>query len=162
MVNPLLLLPLLNASTLHTPSNGCYMKPPPRDPPLLATSYIICTQVINKMATGRSLNEPITFGRTVKTGHTLPDQYVQRGMYSTCVIELDMQGDGAQDVLTWREIIIGASHLRDTCVVLPPYLGGDGRVGEKRLLEIRLYGRENEGPSQGFLDGGRSGRVVDA
>ena len=161
MVNPLLLLPLLNASILHTSSNGCYQKIPPRDPPLLATSYILCTQVINRMAVGRSLNEPITFGRTVKTGHTLPDQYAQRGLYNTCVIELDMQGDGAQDVLTWREIIIAASELRDMCVAPPPHLGGVEKVGERRLLEVRMYGRANERVGQGDLDDGRSGTAVD-
>ena len=161
MVNPLLLLPLLNASILHMTSNGCYEKTPPRDPPLVATSYIVCTQVINQMAVGRSLNAPITFGRTVKTGHTLPDQYVQRGQYSTCVIELDMQGDGAQDVLTWREIIIGASELRDECVAPPPFLGGVERVGRRRLLEVRMYGRLNERVGQEDLDDGRSGTAVD-
>ena len=156
MVNPLLLLPLLNASILNTPSNGCYQKTPPRDPPLLATSYILCTQVINQMALGHSLNAPITFGRTVKTGHTLPDQYLQRGLYNTCVIELDMQGDGTQDVLTWREIIIGASDLRDMCVAPPPHLGGVEKVGRRRLLEVRMYGRANEGVVQGGLDDGRA------
>ena len=113
------------------------------------------------MAVGRSLDEPVAFGRTVKTGHTLPDQYAQQGLYNTCVIELDMEGDGAQDVLTWREIVIGASQLRDMCVAPPPHLGGDGKVGPRRLLEVRMYGRENEGMGQGNLDDGRSGRVVD-
>ena len=95
------------------------------------------------MTYGRALDTPLSFGRLVKVGHTLPDQYTQRGFFDTCVIQLDMR-DGVQDSLTWRDIIISASELRDWCVALSPHLGGKGTAGPRRLLDVKVYGIANE------------------
>ena len=95
------------------------------------------------MATGHALNTPVVFGRSVKIGHKLPDEYTQKGFYGTCVIRIDMR-DGEQDTLTWREIIVGASNLRDQCVSVPPHLGGEGKAGPRQLLDVRIYGLNNE------------------
>ncbi len=143
MVNPLLLLPVLSASILNTTGNGCYEQNPPGQPQRVSTTYTVCTQAINRIAVHRALDEPIAFGRSVKVGHSLPDQFVQRGFYGSCVINIDMK-DGQQDILTWRDILIGASDLRDECVAPPPHLGGEVKAGPRKLLEIKMYGLENK------------------
>ena len=82
------------------------------------------------------------FGRSVKVGHTVPDQFVHRGFYGSCVIKIDM-ADGEQDTMTWRDIIVSASELRDTCVSPPPHLGGERKTGPKKLLEVAVFGIDN-------------------
>ena len=143
MVNPLLLLPVLNMSTLNTTINGCYEQNPPGQPQLVATTYVVCSQAINNMVMGHALNNPVVFGRSVKIGHKLPDEYTQKGFYGTCVIRIDMK-DGEQDTLTWRDIVVSASDLRDQCVAKPPHLGGEGKAGPRQLLDVRIYGLADE------------------
>ena len=115
------------------------------------------------MTIGRSLNTPVTFGRAVKVGHKLPDEYAYEGYYGICVIKIDMK-DGEEDTLTWRDIVVSASNLRDVCVSPPPHLGGEGKAGLRQLLDVQIYGlpRNDElslpadpnGPTQGrALDG---------
>lgn len=140
MVNPLLVLPLLNASGLTTTnSDGCYKQNPPGQPQLVSTTFLVCAQAINHIATGRALDTPIAFGRTVKVGHKVPDFFVQKGFYSTCVIRIDMK-IGEEDNLTWRDVIVSASNLRDLCVATPPHLGGEGKAGPRQLLDVTMYG----------------------
>ena len=55
--------------------------------------------------------------------------------------------DGEEDTLTWREIIVGASNLRDFCVAIPPHLGGEVKVGRRQLLDVRVYGISNDASS---------------
>lgn len=142
MINPLLILPLLNASTPTTAANGCYAQNPSGRPQRISTSFIICSQAINNIATGRSLDRPLVFGRSVKEGHKVPDEFVQRGHYSTCVIKINMQ-EGQQDTLTWRDVIISASNLRDDCVAVAPFLGGEAKAGPRQLLKVMIYGMDN-------------------
>lgn len=144
MVNPLLILPLLNTSTLTTTTiDGCYEQNPPGQPQLVTTTYTVCSQAINRIAAGRALDTPLAFGRTVKVGHRLPDEFVQKGFYGTCVIKIDMKS-GEQDILTWRDIIVSASNLRDLCVATPPHLGGEGKAGPGQLLDVIMYGVDKE------------------
>ena len=98
------------------------------------------------MTMGRALDAPVVFGRTVKIGHHLPDFFVQKGFFGSCVINLDME-DGEEDTLTWREIIVTASNLRDYCVALNPHLGGEEKVGRRRLLDVKVYGISNDASS---------------
>ena len=146
MVNPLLIVPLLNASALTTPQNGCYDQRPPGEPQRIATTFTVCSQAINRMSIGHALDDPVVFGRTVKVGHQVPDFFVQKGFFGSCVISLDME-DGVEDTLTWREIIVGASNLRDYCVALLPHLGGETKVGRRQLLDVRVYGISNDASS---------------
>ena len=143
MVNPLLIVPLLNASTLKTTINGCYEQNPPGQIQLVPTTFIVCNQAINRIATGRALDRPLAFGRTVKVGHKLPDYFIHKGFYGACVIEIDMKS-GEEDILTWRDVIIGANILRDTCVSIPPHLGGEKKAGPKQLMDIKMYGLDKD------------------
>lgn len=52
---------------------------------------------------------------------------------------------GREDVLTWRDIVVSASHLRDLCVATPPHLGGEGKAGPRQLLDVTMYGLDKEG-----------------
>ena len=164
MVNPLLIIPLLNASSLTAIGpDGCYQQNPPGDAQLVTTTYTVCSQAINSIATGRALNTPIAFGRTVKVGHKVPDFFVQKGFYGTCVIMIDMKA-GEEDRLTWRDIIVSASNLRDLCVATPPHLGGEGKAGPRQLLDVTIYGRgtDVEVPLRLGSSGTVQGRVFDA
>lgn len=144
MVNPLFLLPLLTASTLNTTANGCYEPAPPGQPEAVSTTYFVCTQAINTMTAHRILDAPVVFGHSVKVGHKLPDRFVHSGLYSSCIIDIDI-ADGRQDTMTWRDIVVAASMLRDECVAPPPHLGGEGKAGPGRLMSVRMYGRDKEG-----------------
>lgn len=90
------------------------------------------------MTAGRALNTPVAFGRTVKVGFKLPAHFIQKGFYGACVIKIDLK-DG-EDTLTWRDIVVGASVLRDVCVAPPPHLGGEGKAGPNQLLDVIMYG----------------------
>lgn len=46
--------------------------------------------------------------------------------------------------MTWRDIVVAASILRDECVSLPPFLGGEGKAGPRQLMDVRMYGRNKE------------------
>lgn len=157
MVNPLLILPLLNASTLTTTSAGCYEQNPPGQSQLVSTTFIVCAQAINHIATGRALDTPLVFGRAVKVGHKLPDYFVQKGYYGACAIEIDMK-PGEQDTMTWRDIIVGASSLRDACVAPPPHLGGEGTAGPRQLLDIKMYGLSKDAAPLPPVDSSALGR----
>lgn len=143
MVNPLLIVPLLNASTLKTTTDGCYEQNPPGQTQLVSTTFTVCNQAINRIAIGRALDTPLAFGRTVKVGQKLPDYFIHKGFYGACVVEIDMK-TGEEDILTWREIFFSASILRDTCVSIPPHLGGERKAGPRQLLDIKMYGLDKE------------------
>ena len=95
------------------------------------------------MTLGHALDTPTVFGRTVKVGQRLPEFFVQKGLYGSCVINLDIE-DGREDTLTWREIIVSASNLRDYCVAINPHLGGEEKVGRRQLLNVQVYGISND------------------
>ena len=163
MVNPLLLLPVLNASSIRTTGpDGCYLQNPPEQAQLVTTTFIVCSQAINRIATGRPLNTPVNFGRTVKVGHKLPDFFAQKGHYGTCVIMIDMK-EGEEDTLTWRDIVVSASNLRDLCVAPPPHLGGEVKAGPRQLLDVSMYGlgTDVELPLPLGSSGINQGRVFD-
>ena len=163
MVNPLVLLPLLTASTLNATGNRCYKQNPPGRTQLVSTTTVVCSQAINSMTTRRALDTPLVFGRSVKVGHKLPDQYVHEGVFGACVIDIDIE-DGKQETSTWRDIAVAASMLRDECVSPPPHLGGERKAGRRQLLDIRIHGRDKEAGlalpvgSSGLV----AGRVLDA
>lgn len=46
--------------------------------------------------------------------------------------------------MTWRDIVVAASNLRDECVGPPPHLGGEGKAGPRQLMDVRMYGRDKE------------------
>lgn len=52
--------------------------------------------------------------------------------------------DGEEDTLTWRDIVVSASNLRDLCVAKPPHLGGEGKAGPGQLLDVMMYGLNRE------------------
>lgn len=164
MVNPLLLLPVLNASSIRTTGpDGCYTQNPPGQTQLISTTYLVCSQAVNRIATGRALDTPVNFGRTVKVGHKVPDFFVQKGFYSTCVIMIDMK-EGVEDTLTWRDVVVSASNLRDLCVATPPHLGGEGAAGPRQLLDVSIYGLGTDEELPLSLGSSRmnQGRVFDA
>ena len=98
------------------------------------------------MAIGHALDTPTVFGRMVKVGHQVPSFFVQKGFFGSCVVSIDME-DGVEDTLTWREIIVSASNLRDYCVALNPHLGGDEKVGRRQLLDVKVFGISNDDSS---------------
>lgn len=164
MVNPLVLLPLLTAPILNATTNGCYTQNPSRQTQRASTTYTVCTQAINRISTGRHLDTPVVFGRTVKVGQLLPTEFVHRGFLGTCVIKLDMK-NGEQDTMTWNDVVVSAGNLRDECVAPPPHLGGESKAGPRQLLNIKMYGVDNRkihlaaaGSSGGLVQG----RSIDA
>lgn len=72
--------------------------------------------------------------------------------------------DGEQDTMTWRDILISASNLRDLCVATPPHLGGQGKAGPRQLLDVTIYGLNKDADLLLPTDssGLRQGRVFDA
>lgn len=46
--------------------------------------------------------------------------------------------------MTWRDIVVAASMLRDECVAPPPHLGGKGKAGPRQLMDVRMYGRDKD------------------
>ena len=76
---------------------------------------------------------------------------------------IDMK-DGEEDTLTWRDIVVSASNLRDLCVATPPHLGGEGKAGPRQLLDVRIYGlgTDVEVPLLLGSSGIVQGRVFDA
>ena len=159
MVNPLVLLPLLTAPILNATTNGCYSQNPPGQTQRPTTTYSVCTQAIHRMSTGRHLDTPVVFGRAVKVGQLLPTEFFHRGFLGTCVIKIDME-DGERDTMTWNDVVVSAANLRDECVARPPYLGGESKVGPRQLLNIQMYGIDNEkihmaapGSSGGLVQG---------
>lgn len=76
---------------------------------------------------------------------------------------IDMK-DGEEDTLTWRDIIVSASNLRDLCVATPPHLGGEGKAGPRHLLDVTMYGlsTDKELPLPLGSSGIVQGRVFDA
>ena len=158
MINPLFILSALNASIEKTNRNECYEQNPPGQAQFVPTTFTVCSQAINDMTTGRALDEPLVFGRSVKVGHKVPDWFVHKGFYGSCVIEIDMK-HGEEDTLTWRDIIVRASFLRDLCVAPPPHLGGEAKAGPRQLLDVMIYGLSKEtglavpGGSSGLVQG---------
>ena len=158
MVNPLFILSALNASTEKATRNGCYEQNPPGETQLVPTTFTVCSQAINHMSTSHALDEPLAFGRSVKVGHKVPDWFVHKGFYGSCVVEIDMK-QGGEDTLTWRDIIVSASSLRDLCVAVPPHLGGEAKAGPRQLLDVMIYGLSKEiglavpGGSSGLVQG---------
>lgn len=78
----------------------------------------------------------MTFTRKRGVGYQVPRQWIS----GTCVLAIDMISDEAEDTLTFYEIGQVAYILALGCVIHPPHLGGERSVGERKLLNVTIFG----------------------
>ena len=143
-------LPLAIRPPYHHPNTSHHQRPPYTNlttpppwscyPPYSGStppSLSHCTRVIRGIQ-GLSLpRRPLLFSRAETADFVLPVKFV----YQTCRVVIDVGLDEeAEDRMTRRSLISQIGKLEDACVVQAPFLGGEGPLGRRGVLKMRLMG----------------------
>ena len=136
MVNPLLLLPLLNAS--RTLQDGrCFGEPTPGVPGVGRPTYSNCVTAISYIPQFDKSHAPISFGRKADVGYQVPKYWI----YRDCSIKLDVRNEDDVDVATFAKIQLTARGVTELCVRFQyPHMGGSTDVGLLGLLHVSIFG----------------------
>ena len=136
MINPLLLLPLLNAS--RTLQEGrCFGQPPPGTPSVGRPTYQNCVSAIHYIPQFDKSHAPISFGRKVDVGYQVPKLWV----YRDCAVRLDVRNEDDVDEATFYNIQKTARAVTELCVRFRiPHMGGTTEVGLLGLLQVSIFG----------------------
>ena len=103
---------------------------------LVPTTFKECRHLIKWMNSFDRDRDPMKFTRKHRVGYQVPRQWIA----GTCVLAIDMISDEAEDTLTFHEIGIEAYVLALGCVIQPPHLGGKRSVGQRKLLNVTIFG----------------------
>ena len=136
MVNPLLLLPLLNAS--RTLQDGrCFGEPIPGVPGVGPPTYRNCVTAINYIPQFDKSHAPMRFGRKEDVGYQLPKHWIFRD----CAVKLDVRNEDDVDEATFYEIQRTARGLTELCVRFNwPHMGGITDIGLLGSLQVSIFG----------------------
>ena len=136
MVNPLVLLPLLNAS--RTLQGGrCYKQTPAYMPEVVPPTYQNCISAIGYIPLFDKSHALISFGRSPAAGYQVPKRWIHRD----CVLRLDVTNEDDVDQATFYEIERTTRALTELCVKhRSPFLGGMTDVGLHGSLTISVFG----------------------
>ena len=136
MINPLLLLPILNVSAILR-DGKCFGQPPPHTPHIVRPAYHDCVEAIRFIPQFDKSHAPMTFGRKATAGYKVPKKWI----YRDCVLKLDVENEDDVDEATFERIQFAARGLTELCVRFnPPFLGGITDVGKYRSLHISVFG----------------------
>ena len=116
------------------PSNWhCYEEPSRLNPPDLRH----CTRVLAGIRNLHLPQRPLLFSRSEAADFILPVKF----SYRTCTVLVDIEGgdEEAEDYLTRLYLIRQIEALEDRCVVRPPFLGGEGKLGWRGKLRMGLF-----------------------
>ena len=136
MVNPLLLLPLLNTS--RTLQDGkCFGEPTSGTPGVCRPTYDNCVTAINYIPQFDKSHAPISFAREADKGYEVPKYWVFRD----CAVKLDVQNEDDVDEATFFNIKKTARGVTELCVRFRyPHMGGITDVGLLGSLHISVFG----------------------
>lgn len=138
MVNPLLILPVLNA-TLSATTN-CWNQNPHTEQQLAPLRYKQCREAINEISddAAKEGRAPLTFGRDSHVGFEVPETWD----YAGCHVTIDMVRPDVMEATTFENILHKAIGLNWQCVNKAPFLGGEVYVGENHLIKVSIHGGE--------------------
>ena len=150
MVNPLLLAPLLNASSLLNASISapdrykCWPQNPPGEPQLTLLTYKVCREAVASIPMGEKSLAPVTFGRKPDAGFQVPQTW-SRG---NCAIKIDVVAEEAEETTTFAAILKRGFDLTVDCVIKEPHLGGTSLIGKKKMLSVSISASESNVSSE--------------
>ncbi len=149
MVNPLLILPLLNSSL--SASAECWHQNPRSEPQLIPLDYKQCREVIPEINAyiGKEERTPLTFGRSPGVGFEVPKTWD----YGSCHVTIDMVRPDVTETTTFATILIEAFGLNLACVLNPPSFGGKAFVGDHHLIEVSIHGSDTGMARRPFIVG---------
>lgn len=75
------------------------------------------------------------FSRSETAGFTVPRTWGE----GSCVVAIDVDGDGVEETSTFRAITERAWALMLACVIMEPHLGGRTRLGEHEMMSVLVY-----------------------
>lgn len=136
MVNPLLILPLLNSSL--SASAHCWHQDPGSQPQLTQLDYKQCRGAIAKLklSVAKEVHTPLTFGRSSDVGFEVPRKWD----YADCHVTIDMVRPDVTETTTFATILAHAVDLNLACVNRPPFLGGEVSVGDHSWIQLSILG----------------------
>lgn len=136
MVNPLLILPLLNSSLASGPY--CWHPDPHSQPQRARLDYRQCRAAITdlKISARREFRTPLTFGRSSGVGFEVPRTWD----HGNCHVTIDMTSSDVMETTTFATILKLAIDVNLACVSKPPFLGGEVSVGDHHLIKLSIHG----------------------
>jgi hypothetical protein len=136
MVNPLLILPLLNSSLAAGPF--CWHQDPHSQPQRVTLDYRQCRAAITdlKISARQALRTPLTFGRSSDVGFEVPKTWD----HGKCHVTIDMTRSDVMETTTFATILEQAIDINLACVSKPPFLGGEVSVGDHHLIKLSIHG----------------------
>ena len=97
-----------------------------------------CTRVLAGIRHLNLPQRPLLFSRSETADFVLPVRF----SYQTCTVMIDVEDreEEAEDFLSRWYLINQIEALEDRCIVQPPFLGGEGKLGWRGKLRMSITG----------------------
>ena len=141
MVNPALLLPVLNTTLLAR--DFCWKQRPANETQLSPVIYKECREAVASIPLGEKALAPVSFGRSTDSGFQVPADW----QYGRCIVQIDVVAPNVKETATFAAILKRAFDITKECVIYPPHLGGREVLGVNDGLKVWVFG---VGTSMGY------------
>lgn len=115
----------------------CYIAPSSDAASPSPTTFHACYQIVKFLVRHERIDIPIDFSRRQGVGYLVPAQWTA----GNCIISIDMLSDDDVETASFSDIAHEAGLVVLGCVVHPPHLGGTQWVGERRVMQVSVFGR---------------------
>ena len=150
-------LVLLSLSLFISPNLGdmigCFAQEAAIRQPIAPTTFKACYEIVKRLIHHDKAEAAMIFSRKPWAGFRVPDHWVS----GNCVLTIDMDSDNDEETLSFAKLAVDAGTVMVRCVMSPPHLGGTILVGQRRSMNVTVFGyRDRAGgrPLSGFGDGG--------
>ena len=132
---------------------GCFAREAASRQPIAPTTYKACYDIVRRLVHHDKAEAAMTFSRKPDAGFRVPEHWVS----GNCVLTIDMDSDNDEETLSFKDLAIDAGTVMVRCVMIPPHLGGTTIVGQRKSMNVTVFGyRKPVGgrPLNGLDDGG--------
>jgi len=65
---------------------------------------------------------------------------IERLVFHTCALSIDMHSDTDEDTTTFKQIAVQAGTIMLACIAQPPHFGGTQYVGPRAVMNVTVFG----------------------
>ena len=131
---------------------GCFGPAAAIKDPIAPTTFKECYELVKRLAHHDKAEAAMIFSRKPGAGFRVPEHWVS----GNCVLTIDMDSDNDEETLSFKDLAVDAGAVMVRCVMAPPHLGGTMLVGQRRSMNVTVFGyRKRVGgrPFNGLDDG---------
>ena len=132
---------------------GCFAREAAFRQPVAPTTFKACYEIVKRLVHHDKAEAAMIFSRKPGAGFRVPEHWVS----GNCVLTIDMDSDNDEETLSFKDLAVDAGTVMVRCVMSPPHLGGTTIVGQRKSMNVTVFGyrtRVDGRPLNGLEDGG--------